>query len=68
MSGWPDDGLAVQLQQQTQHAVGGRVLRPHVEDHAPRRRLERLLLFQRRRECSWYARFAHGYTLDPVTG
>ena len=32
------DGLAVELQQQAQHAVRGRVLRPHVEDHAARRR------------------------------
>ena len=29
-----DDGFAVQFQQQAQHAVGGRVLRTHVEDHA----------------------------------
>ena len=28
-----NDGLAVQFQQQAQHAVRGRVLRPHVEDH-----------------------------------
>ena len=29
-----DDGLAIQFHQQAQHAVGGRVLRSHVEDHA----------------------------------
>ena len=28
-----DDGLAVDFQQETKHAVGGRVLRPHVQDH-----------------------------------
>ena len=33
-----DDVLAIQLQQQTQHAVRGRVLRPHVQDHAAARR------------------------------
>src|ERR1035437_2862743 len=29
-----NDVLAIQFQQHAQHAVGGRVLRPHVEDHA----------------------------------
>ena len=29
-----DDDLAVEFDQQAQHAVGGRVLRAHVEDHA----------------------------------
>ena len=29
------DGFAVQFQQHAQHAVRGRVLRPHVQDHAP---------------------------------
>ena len=28
-----DDGFAVQFQRHAQHAVRGRVLRPHVEDH-----------------------------------
>ena len=31
-----DDCFAIQFQQQAQHAVRGRVLRPHVEDHAAR--------------------------------
>ncbi len=29
-----DDGFAVQLQHQAQHAVRGGMLRPHVQDHA----------------------------------
>ncbi len=31
-----DHGFAVELEHQAQHAVRGRVLRPHVEDHAAR--------------------------------
>ena len=28
-----DDGLAVDLEHEAEHAVGGRVLRAHVDDH-----------------------------------
>ncbi len=37
-----DDGFAIEFQQQPQHAVRRRMLRPHVEDHAaPRADLRR---------------------------
>jgi hypothetical protein len=29
----PYDGLAIDLQQNAQHAVGRRMLRPHIQDH-----------------------------------
>ena len=32
------DGLALELEHEAQHAVGRRVLRAHVDDHASRRR------------------------------
>ena len=33
VGGEVDDGLAIQLHQQAQHAVGAGVLRPHAEEH-----------------------------------
>ena len=51
--------LAVKLQLQPQHAVSGRVLRPHVEDHFARAGVGPLL---RRflHDLAWRFRFAHG--------
>ena len=50
--------LAVQFQQQTQHAMGGRVLRPHVQDHAAA--AARRLLLLHLGACHYRnARFAH---------
>ena len=34
----PADDLAIQFEDDPQHAMRGRVLRPHVQDHAARRR------------------------------